>query len=286
MIDWSSVLLQIGIKVPLGTEQFNMLCPFHEDTHNSCSINVQKGVWICFRGCGQGSLKSFIQEYSGYSSDKIQQLLGNYMAVIDINVFDDIKEPSDTLPEIEFPFNQEYVPDWIFDRGFTKQTLRLWKAGITAENGLAIPISDLNNRIVGWAVRRQTGFPKYLYPKGFKKSAVLFGGHLIAKVPLLCVVEGPLDALWFTQQGFPAVAILGMSISKKQVELLQELPVGEIALCLDSDEAGKIGMEKALTALGQTVKVSRINLPTGYKDIQEIKDKELVSHVVQNRNYW
>jgi len=75
MIDWSSVLLQIGIKVPLGTEQFNMLCPFHEDTHNSCSINVQKGVWICFRGCGQGSLKSFIQEYSGYSSDKISQFL-------------------------------------------------------------------------------------------------------------------------------------------------------------------------------------------------------------------
>jgi DNA primase len=286
VIDWSAVLEASGVSVPLGEEQFTLLCPFHADSHNSCSINTRKGVWICFRGCGQGSLKGFLLRYLDISEKELAKLIGDNEVTVNINLFDDFVPVSDTLPEVEFPYNQSYVPSWIFDRGFTKRTLKHWNAGITAENGLALPIYDLQQRMVGWAVRREQGFPKYLYPNEFKKSKVLFGGHLIKDCPLLCVVEGPLDAMWFTQLGYPAVSILGMSISKKQVELLQELPVGEIALCLDSDEAGQIGMERALTSLGQYIKVSHIELPSGYKDIQEVRQKDVVTQIVEDRSFW
>ena len=57
-------------------------------------------------------------------------------------------------------------------------------------------------------------------------------------------------------------------------------------LCLDNDEAGQIGKEKALTYLGQSVKLTYIDIPSAYKDVQEIKDKHIVEELIQNRNYW
>ena len=60
-VDWATILLDTGIDVPIQKPQFNIECPFHEDTHASCSINVDKGKWICFVGCGQGSLQTLVQ---------------------------------------------------------------------------------------------------------------------------------------------------------------------------------------------------------------------------------
>ena len=287
MFDWASVLLEAGIDVPSGEEQFNILCPFHYDQHTSCSINISKGLWICFRGCGQGSLKGFVQEYLKLSSGQLSQLLGDHSVSVDTDFLDEFEVVEPThLPKVDFPFNQNFVPNWIFDRGFNKQTLKKWGAGVTAENGLAIPISDLDNVEVGWVVRREAGFPKYLYPQDFKKSRVLFGGNLVQPSNLLCIVEGPLDAMWLNQLGYNSVAILGMSISKKQVDLVQDLPVGEVVLCLDNDEAGQIGRDKALTYLGQSVRIAYIDIPSQYKDVQDIRDKQVIDKIIQDREYW
>src|SRR3990167_3060798 len=34
-------------------------CPFHEDKTASLSVNLQKGIWSCKAGCGQGGLINF-----------------------------------------------------------------------------------------------------------------------------------------------------------------------------------------------------------------------------------
>jgi DNA primase len=92
--------------------------------------------------------------------------------------------------------------------------------------------------------------------------------------------------MWLNQLGYSAVAILGMSISKKQVELVQELPVDEVVLCLDNDEAGQIGKEKALTYLGQSVRIAYVDIPLQYKDVQDIRDKQVIDKIIQDREYW
>ena len=75
MIDWTTVLLDVGITPSTYKEEFSIRCPFHEDRVDSCSINVDKGVWICFAGCGSGSLKGFLQKYLKYSHLQIYNLL-------------------------------------------------------------------------------------------------------------------------------------------------------------------------------------------------------------------
>lgn len=43
-------------------------CPFHQDRRASLSINLAKGVWKCFTGCGEGGLIAFEQKFAAHTS--------------------------------------------------------------------------------------------------------------------------------------------------------------------------------------------------------------------------
>tara|TARA_R100001224_G_scaffold112284_1_gene94368 strand:+ start:291 stop:1154 length:864 start_codon:yes stop_codon:yes gene_type:complete len=287
MIDWIQALLNLGIDVPVGVDEVSILCPFHDDNSESCSINLDKGVWICFAGCGQGSLKSFIQEYKDWDFKQVNQYLVSYKDTHSKRLF--IEPPiveEGPLPEVNVPFKLGMVPKWIFDRGFDKQSMKKWLCGISPANGLIIPVKDINFRTVGWITRQEKQIPKYLYSKGLKKSHILFGQPYIRDCEYVCVTEGPLDAMWLNQLGFPAVALLGMSMSAKQKDLILTLPTKEIILCLDNDDAGQRGKKRAFELLDNKIKVSHIDIPEEYKDVQDIKSYGILKNVINNKRYW
>jgi DNA primase len=286
MTDWTQVLTNIGFDVPLGQDQFQILCPFHSDRVKSCSLNTEKGVWICFAGCGQGSLITFIKKYKNWSNEQIDLFLNKYKTDYD-DIFNfELDEVDSILPEVQIPYTQFKVPNWIFDRGFNKSTLKKWKCGVTGNNGLVIPVEDKDLRTVGWIVRQEKNIPKYLYSTGLKKSKLLFGQSYIKPCNSIYVTEGALDAMWMDQLGYPSVALLGMNMSKTQRELLLTLPTKEIILCLDNDDAGEIGRNNILDSLMGKITLSYIKLPKEYKDVQEIKSCDILKDIIKNRRYW
>ena len=292
-MNWANILEKLGMNVPIGTDQFSIICPFHEDKVESCSINTDKGVWICFAGCGQGGLKSFIRKYKGWSYYEVTNFISNNSTPSELkdDLFE-IKSEWDTksdedLPIVEIPYTLGNVPRWIFDRSFTKLTLKKWNCGVTGQNGLVIPVTDKDSRTVGWITRQEKRIPKYLYSKGLQKSKVLFGQSLLPdNMSAVYVTEGPLDAMWLDQLGLPSVALLGMSMSKKQQQLISSLRTQEIVLCLDNDVAGQTGLNNALREFSNTVMSSYVQLPDNYKDVQEIKDKKVLDNVINKRYYW
>tara|TARA_Y100000310_G_scaffold93590_1_gene91077 strand:- start:1142 stop:2005 length:864 start_codon:yes stop_codon:yes gene_type:complete len=287
MTEWANVLADIGIIVPIDKDQFTLQCPFHEDTVDSCSINTEKGVWICFAGCGQGTLYGFLMKYLGISYEEATQKVLTNTSVFNLNMFDGLIAEDSTMPEVQFPFKEGYVPEWIFDRGFNKSTLQKWGCGIDSENSLIIPIQDAVSRLVGWVRRRQYMTPKYLYSKGLKKSRVLFGQHLITDhTPFVCITEGTLDTMWLDQCGFSSVALLGASLSKAQEELTLGLQTEELVLCLDNDEAGQIGFQKAMACLSRSFVVSYIKLPREYKDVQDVRNSDELTSIINMRTFF
>ena len=286
-VDWATALTDIGLSIPVGDSQISILCPFHQDTTESCSINIEKGVWICFAGCGQGHLKGFIADYKGWSYQQVRDFLDNYKGNYKDDLFDfTIVEEDKQLPEVEIPYTLGAVPPWIFSRDFTKKSMRKWQCGVTSRNGLVLPMFDKDERNVGWAIRQEKAIPKYLYSRGLQKSKILYGQHLITPSDTLCVTEGPLDTMWLDQLGFKSVAILGAIMSRKQQELLLTLPVKEIILCLDNDKAGTIGRDKALDMLRGKITLSYIKIPSEYKDVQDIRSYDILKNVINNRRYW
>ena len=287
-IDWGQLLLNASIDVPSGAAEFSIVCPFHDDTIASCSINIDKGVWICFAGCGKGSLAYFLQRVLHLDQEELQLLLVQKDFNFDFNFFDDFFEVEDTLPEVALPddFNPNKYPLWIFQRGFTKEVLQEWGCGSNQFGDLVIPIYDDSAKLVGTVTRRQNMTPKYLYSKGLKKSKVLFGSHKLQASSFICITEGTLDAMWLHQHGYPAVAILGMDVSSTQDLLLTKLPTSELVLCLDNDEAGRIGFNKVFNSLNDFLLTTFIKLPEECKDVQDIRSKNLLDNVLADRYYW
>lgn len=285
MADWASLLMDAGIIVPSDKDEFNIECPFHEDMSPSLSINIEKGMWICHVGCGQGSIKYFLSKYLGIPWETMDGYLLNKAFDFDLNIFDSESQEEEDLEEVDFPFQQGYVPSWIFDREFSKSTLNKWGCGIDHENSLIIPIHT-QDRLVGWISRRQYMSPKYLYSKGLRKSRVLFGINHVEPQDFICVTEGSLDTMWLDQCGYTSVALLGANMSRQQEDLLLGLPTKEIVLCLDNDQAGRDATEKSLTRLSTKCIVSSIKIPQEYKDVQDIRNKNELDRVIETRILW
>lgn len=285
--DWISLLLSVNIDVPIERSEFNTYCPFHADSQPSCSINVDKGVWICFAGCGQGSLHYFVKKLLHINDSELDDMLMKY------DMFDStdllFNEPSNLpLTEVKMPKNvlYGYYAQWVLDRGFTHDELKKWNC-VTSYNGdLIIPVYDMNNILVGTITRRQNQTPKYMYSKGLQKSKVLFGGHRVIENDFVCVVEGSLDAIWLSQLGYNVVGILGMSLSSTQEHLISQLPVKEVVLCLDNDEAGQIGLQQALLRMEKHMPTTYIEIPKQYKDVQDIKDSFIIDKLISTRVYF
>ena len=288
MVDWYSILTKYGVDIP-NEEQVVIHCPFHQDRKESCAINLDKGAWICFAGCGQGGLKSFIHKISGKSWTEINLEIGsqidnNSLEINPLFFGEEEQKVSEQLP-YQKPEVTLDVPDghWIYNRGFTKQTILQWDCKTNNFLDFMIPAKNQSKEILGWITRRTQAIPKYLFSKGFSKSKTLFGIDKIKDVETLYIVEGALDCMWLSQHGYSAVALLGASLSKKQIELLSALRVNEIVLALDNDEAGSKGMEKATLDMGNRFLISYLNIPKKYKDLQEITDLNILHSVLTSK---
>ena len=218
---------------------------------------------------------------------EVEQYLGDKDVELDLNFFDNF-ELEDEQEFITYPedFQAYTYPRWAFDRGFSKEVLEEWGCGTNRYNDLIIPIYTQTQELKGWVSRRANATPKYLYSKGFKKSKHLFGINHIQPNSFVCVTEGSLDTIWLTQNGFPSIAILGAILSKTQEELLAKLPVEELVICLDNDEAGKKGKERLMTCMTQNFVLSYIKLPKGVKDVQDVRNGRELEAIIQNRDIW
>jgi DNA primase len=294
-VDWGSLLIKYGIEIP-NKNEFSLLCPFHEDRRESCSINLDKGLWICFAGCGQGSLKSFIWKYSGRPWKEIESDIESQKWDLDLAFLDDIEKELNSgsyIQDVEIVSSYEGwtsdVPSthWIYDRDFEIATISRWDCKSNRYNDLIVPCKNRENEVLGWITRRTQAIPKYLYSKGFRKSKTLFGiNSLPEKVDTLFVVEGALDCMWLDQHGYSAVAILGAMMSKAQIDLISSINPNEVVLCLDNDEAGRNGINQATIDLRNSFMLSYIELPNNVKDVQEIRQRDVLQDIMENRTLW
>ena len=68
-----------GQRFTRGPE-VKLRCPFHEDKSPSLSVNLDKGVWKCHAGCGDGGILDFEMKLSGCDRDaaraKVAEVVG------------------------------------------------------------------------------------------------------------------------------------------------------------------------------------------------------------------
>lgn len=169
-------------------------------------------------------------------------------------------------------------------------------------NRIMIPITDINNNVVGFTGRiidNSTDQAKYINTKEtkiYKKGNILFNyfnaKQHIKQSKKVVVVEGNMDAIRLYASGIKnVVALMGTSLTKEQIMLLKNLRV-PVVLMLDNDSAG----EMATISNGELLQSN--NIDTYIVRLSDVKDPDeyiikygvdklngLINHAVSYMDY-
>ncbi len=189
-------------------------------------------------------------------------------------------------PPLTFELRLDTNHSFLRDRNVGKKLVKTFGLGFAKRGSMAgrvcFPIHNEAGELIAYAGRWAeadvpTDTPRYLLPKGFEKSRVLYNlNRVIAQRKELegegarlddaiVIVEGYWSVLRLHAEGVPAVACFGDSLSPEQVELLVQAGFDRAVLIFDGDEGGRKGTEQALPVLATRLFAKSLMLGDGEK---------------------
>ena len=285
------VLNHYGVKVK-STNGAEILghCPFHDDKNPSFQVNTQKRLFYC-HGCGaKGNLLDFVSQKETVSIREAALLLSQWF---------DVSPEKRIVPEtpekrnrpLTFTLKLEQNHPYLKERGLDAEVINFFGLGYCNQglmkNRIAIPIHDEQGELVAYAGRwaggvLPNGEAKYMLPRGFKKSRVLFNLHRVTGAKVLVIVEGYWSVFRLHQLGIPAIALMGRTLSKVQEALLIASKVSHLILMLDGDDAGREAQDKILPIVARRFFVKSVSLPTGKQP--DTVDERLLFQLLKTKN--
>jgi putative DNA primase/helicase len=246
------------------------LCPFHNDNNPSFAFNTNTLQWICFAGCGKGSVFDFVMKVEGItfgdSLKKLASIAGIKLPKIlsqpkTISNAEDLPEiKSNKIEEWKSSLTQEHYQFLMGPkRGLSKNAIEGANIGwCKHRKRYTIPIYDEAGKIVNIRLYSPTVNPAFKilnFTVSFKitkdgiekdikytygRSAKLYGVHAIKKVnpKQIFMVEGEFDRLVMQQNGF--FALTGTHGCKKfNSEWVKYFQDRELIFVFDAHEPGR-----------------------------------------------
>jgi putative DNA primase/helicase len=258
---------------PNGKDEVSCRCPFHDDHHNSFSVNIETGLWHCFSGCGSGNPIQIVQKlydlpfraateriahdegidspFQRQNGNQHKKRRKSYLTSNQITALhNDLVKNAPILKQ----FQEKY--------GLTLETIKKYQLGYK-QGKYVIPIEVSPGK---WHYKQHKGYQT----RGAK--AVIYPPDIIKdSLPYIIVTEGEFKALLLNQSGFPAVSnTSGAGTWKQQWNSLFKGLI--VILAYDNDEAGKKGAKKVASNLkGMAQSVKRIQWPS-YMNSKDRKD--------------
>ena len=291
-------------KLSASGREFVMESLFVEnDWKKHMSVNVDTGLWQCFKTGKQGNFISFYAQAEGVGYLRAQQdlIIKNFGYQPD-EMPEQMRQKAEELNVdqlIEVNINSHESDDpvvvdawkFLFGRSlfnteeFENAPYYVAKAG-PYKNRIIIPFR-IGNVVVYYQARSIYGdTPKYLNPPsdaGVKSSDVLYPYDEDAEY--VVVAEGPLDAISLQLEGVNATCTMGCSISHAQADILATFE-GQIIIGYDNDSAGAKGLDR-FEQLRKEKRMGHIytcNPPQGCKDWNDARIKGVnVSEYVKQR---
>ena len=189
---------------------------------------------------------------------------------------------------LSFTLKLEPEHPYFIKRGLDPKVVSLFGLGYCQygwmKNRMAVPIHDEKGQLVAYAGRWPGDEPpegegKYMLPRGFKKSEVLFNLHRVADAELLIIVEGYWSVFRLHQLGLPSVALMGSKLSKAQETLLMASKVRRLILLLDGDHPGRHAQAEILPRLALHFFTKVVELPEGEQP--DTVDQELLLELLK-----
>src|SRR5699024_9059369 len=143
---------------------------------------------------------------------------------------------------------------------------------------IGIHVRDENGNVC-LIQRRSVDKKQFINDEGGSKGNYLYGLHEIYKniihVNEVFVTESPIDALTLWKYKIPAIATMGTRVTKRQLDLMKQIPIRKMILALDNDEAGHEGMKFIYNQLINNKVMYKIDFPSDINDINEMTESQI-----------
>ena len=251
--DLEKYLVRLGALETGNKFEVRLNCPSCGDQKYHLYFNTLHQCGLCFKCNFSPSLLKLIVESEGLDDAGARRFLQKdtlrtgetpQMFPETSLISQSGRAPEEPLLSLPLGFKLlnplDKFPSYAVSRGITYEVAEEFKVGMTLLGRYAwhliFPVFK-NGRLFGFVARRMSndGPRRYLYPKGFKTSEVLyridelFGDNCV-------LVEGVFDCIPLQ---FEAAALLGSFLSKIHLKLLLKKDFKKIYLALDSDAKQK-----------------------------------------------
>jgi DNA primase len=170
---------------------------------------------------------------------------------------------------LTFALKLDAAHPYLVERGVSAEVVAQFGLGYCSRGVMAarvcIPIHNDRGELVAYAGRwpgePPEGVERYLLPKRFEKSRVLFNLHRVSDAEHVVLVEGYWSVFRLHALGVPVAALMGSSVSEAQLALLRERGTRYVTLLLDGDDAGRKARDRALPDLASAFFVRAPVLP-------------------------
>lgn len=250
----------LGETIPERSVNAMVRCPFHQDGSPSMSIDLDRGLWVCF-GCGErGSIFSLAHKLEK-EVDETGLLLRAYEAAASAPYYvepPDFREKAEELHRHAWKTQAPEVVRYLVSKGLSGKVFRHFKLGWDGKR-ISMPYYD-DEKVVGI---------KYRYPDGGKTNEpgtqrYIYNVNDVRGKPVVIFCEGESDThrlwsafdkshpLWHNVAvgGVPGVGKGQPSRSTWELWLLEVLWAKRVYILFDADDAGDNGAVTPLAILG------------------------------------
>lgn len=267
-------------------------CPIHGG-HGQTSfvVDQERNVWFCFSVCATGGdVVDLVRRLDGVGYRQAAETLAA-LALLSPPSAPRASGPAlDRRDPVFRPFTRrlslEPSSTFLAEKGIRTETAGLFEAGTWPGPGflqgcVGVRLHDLDGRALGYAGRRLDAeqarrLGKWKVPPRLPKGHLLYNAHRVRADldgSTVALVECPWGVMRLHQLGQPAVALLGVHLSRHQRDALRGAAC--VLVLLDGDRAGREGAARIRASLdGQGPAVRVVELPEG-QDPDDLADEEL-----------
>lgn len=255
--------------------EIGMHCPLHEDVNRSASVNVHKGVWICFMGCGSGTIASLVRRRAEWlepvgTSRRRKTSKDGSSAQLFVPTNAHVAGWASALLNSNGPLHEFRKA-----RMLTKETIERFGIGwaklvvdqegrTVARDAYTIPVYDANGEIANvrfYQLNPTDNRRKIWGVTGMNRPRLYPAAVLDDNPEEVVVCEGELDALICIQNGIPAITRTA-SATTWDVSWNALIRGKRVYLAHDCDTTGQRANVKLLRSLrGTAQSVVPVRLP-------------------------
>lgn len=242
-----------------GAEEVKVLCPFHNDTKPSASVNTQKGLFKCWV-CGNGYNEvQFLSKTSNIPITEAHKLLAKMSDVENDNW--------EYTAQASLWANNQFRKEVADRLHISEELMEELKLGITTLSkgdimlGIPVYFNDILMDVRSYNVLKLEGLPKLMARPDSQSGLIVPFDIWKSDTSTTYIFEGEKDMMLARDLGLNAITLTGGAGAKPSDLVLNSFKDRDIIICYDNDKAGRDGankLHKTLAKIANSVKYINI----------------------------